>query len=172
MTATHVGDRFDRLPGSEEERSLAGRTTREAVLKYFEERFGIPRSTFEAYTFWEKGKGKVWAFRSELPSPVPVEAMGLHLLRTRQRFWKPTTDGMQLFGRAATRNCLELSRVDARTFWRGETQEIAWDGEPGYAIVTHQIGGAPEPLGIGLIVDEELRSMIPKGRRRDLQSGE
>lgn len=168
MTESHVGTRYDRLPAHDADRDLDGRPTRAEVLEYFAERFGIEPRAFDPYSLWEKGKGKIWAFRGTHSSPLAVEAMGIHLLRTRQRFWKPTTDAMQLFGRQATRNVLACSREQARAFWRGETQPIEWAGEQGYVIVTHPLGGEPEPLGVGLVVDDELRSVVPKARRRDL----
>lgn len=168
MTMENVGSRFDRLPERESERSVEGRPTRGEVLQFFTRRFGMSAGIFASYTFWEKGKGKIWAFRGEVPSPIEVETLGIHLLRTRQRFWKPTTDGIQLLGRHATKNVVTLSREDAVRFWRGEDQHLAWDGDQGYVIVSHELGGAREPLGVGLAVDGELRSLVPKGRRRDL----
>lgn len=168
MSPAETGDRYDRLPATDAERNVAERASREEVLAFFAERFGVDPAVFERYSFWEKGKGKVWAFRGEHPSPVAVEAMGIHLLRTRQRFWKPTTDAAQLFGQHVERNRLDLERAGARTFWRGESQEVSHVGDPGYVVVTVPVAGEPAPLGVGLWIDGELRSMVPKGRREEL----
>lgn len=168
MSDANVGSRFERLPAHPAERTVEGRPTRDAVIAYFNDRFGIDPSTFAGHSFWEKGKGKIWAFRSDHRSPLEVEALGIHLLRTRQRLWKPTTDGIQLFGVTATRNVIELSDDRARRFWQGEAQSMCRDCEPGYVIVTHRLVDEPVPLGVGLYVDAELRSMIPKARRRDI----
>ncbi len=162
------GSRFDRLPPTATERTVDGRATREAVLDWWDERYSIPPQTFENYSFWEKGAGKVWAFFGEMNSPVEIEALGITFLRTRQEHWKPTTDAVQRFGRHAERNVVELNRKKARRFVAGEDQQVNWDGDWGYLIAAHELAGEREPLGVGLFIDDELRSQIPKGRRRDL----
>ena len=160
---------FERLPATAADREVEGRATREAVVDFWTGRYGLPEGAFEAYTFWEKGAGKVWAFAADLPAPADVEAVGMTFLRTRQEHWKPTTDAVQRFGREATRNAIELGPDEARRFIAGETQELpAWDGDWGYLIATHGIAGAVEPIGVGLYVHGELRSQVPKGRRREL----
>ncbi|MFB6103753.1 MAG: hypothetical protein ABEJ57_01525 [Halobacteriaceae archaeon] len=163
--AQNDGAVAERLPTTPGERVVAGRPTRRAVLEFFSRRFGIPHSTFADHTFWEKGAGRVWAFGGELPSGQTVETLGLPLLRVRQAHWKPTTDGAQRFGEAATRNVLTVDRETAAAFFRGEDQAQAWDGDWGYLFVATDLG----VLGVGLFVHGELRSMIPKGRRRDLR---
>jgi NOL1/NOP2/fmu family ribosome biogenesis protein len=165
---TNVGDRFDRLPATAAERSVPERATRESVLDFWQERYGIDPAVFADHTFWERGAGKVWAFRGELPSPVETQGLGMTVLRTRQEHWKPTLEAAQRFGHHATRNCIHLPRPAARTFLAGEDQTIDWDGDWGYLLVTHDVAGEPEPLGVGLYVRGELRSMVPKGRRREL----
>lgn len=167
----NVPYRFERLPATDAEREVAGRPSRVAVLDWWHDRFGVPREVFDAYTFWEKGKGKVWALPFDLDSPVAVESLGLTILRTRQEHWKPTTDAVQRFGRFATRNVLDLDEPAAREFLAGETTEPAWDGDWGYLVVRHEIAGASEPIGVGLFVHDELRSMVPKGRRREFRDG-
>jgi NOL1/NOP2/fmu family ribosome biogenesis protein len=161
--------RFERLPATAADRDIEGRPTRKAVLQFWAQNYGVAPETFDRHTFWEKGAGKVWAFTSEPPSPVGVEAIGMTFLRTRQEHWKPTTDGVQRFGRYARANVLVLDRDEATQFLNGETQELPrWDGDWGYVIVSHQIAGDTEPIGVGLYLYGELRSQIPKGRQRDL----
>lgn len=162
------GTQFDRLPRSENDRMVEGRPSREAVIAFFVDRFGIPSGTFESHTFWEKGAGRVWAFAAEIPAPRRVEALGLPILRTRQEYWKPTTVGALRFCREATRNVIELDRSAAARFVAGNDQELDWEGDWGYLIASHVIAGTLEPIGVGLYVHGELQSMIPKGRRRTL----
>ncbi|WP_254537340.1 DUF7122 family protein [Halomarina litorea] len=164
----NVGHQFDRLPETADDREVEGRPSRRAVLDWWEERFGVPPAVFEDHTFWEKGSGKVWAFAGSVPHPSTIEALGMTLLRVRQEHWKPTTDGVQRFGRHATRNVVHLDREAARRFVAGEDQDVEWDGDWGYLVVTHDIAGGAEPLGVGLYLHGELRSQIPKGRRRVL----
>ncbi|QCC60562.1 hypothetical protein NP511_01030 [Natrinema thermotolerans] len=181
------GQRFDRLPATEAERDVEGRATREEVVDYFADRFGIPSETFDDYTFWEKGAGKIWLYGGEASTPLEIEAIGMTCLRTRQEHWKPTTDFVQRFGRAATDCVIDVEPAEARRFAAGEDQEIErWDGDWGYLIAAHDVGVGPtdqpggdgepvdrgerEPIGVGLYVHGELRSMVPKGRQRDLES--
>lgn len=163
-------DRFDRLPATEAERSAPDRPTREGVLAWWNERFSIDPGVFANHGFWERGAGKIWALRDDLgqPTPVEIEGLGMTALRTRQQHWKPTLEAAQRFGNAATRNVIELSDAAARAFFAGEDQEIPWDGDWGYLLVAHELAGDVEPVGVGLYVRGELRSQVPKGRRRDL----
>ena len=165
---SNSGQEFDRLPADESEREVERRATRAEVLDWWADRFGVPPETFDGHTFWEKGKGKIWAFASDTASPVGIEALGMTFLRTRQEHWKPTTNAVQRFGSEASENVLHLSEGEADAFVAGHDQELDWDGDWGYLIVTHEIAGAAEPIGVGLYVHGELRSQIPKGRQRDL----
>jgi NOL1/NOP2/fmu family ribosome biogenesis protein len=162
------GGRFDRLPATGAERTVEGRATRREVVDWWVERFGLDRETFAGYTFWEKGAGKVWAFAADVGSPADVEGLGMTFLRTRQEHWKPTTDAVQRFGREATANVVVLDPGEARTFLRGEDTDPDWDGDWGYLVAAHEIAGGVEPIGVGLYLYGELRSQMPKGRRRDL----
>ncbi|WP_178916412.1 hypothetical protein [Natronomonas gomsonensis] len=162
------GQVFNRLPATAAERDDEGRATREEVVDWWVDRFGLNPETFENYTFWEKGAGKVWAFASDLESPADVEGLGMTFLRTRQEHWKPTTDAVQRFGREATKNVVVLEEDDALAFLRGEDTDPAWDGDWGYLIAAHDIAGGVEPIGVGLYLYDELRSQMPKGRQREL----
>ena len=166
---TNVGTRFDRLPATADDRVVEGRPTRSEVLEWWDERFSVDPEVFDAYSFWERGAGKVWAFHGDLDSPVDIEGLGITFLRTRQEHWKPTLSAVQRFGRHASKNCIELTETEARRFFTGEDQELDWDGDWGYLVVTHELAGEQEPLGVGLYVYGELRSMVPKGRQRDLR---
>lgn len=163
MTEQHVGTRYDRLPATD---TGSERPSREAVLTYFDDRFGMEQSVFSPYTLWERGRGKIWAFRGEQESPVAVEAMGIHILRTRHRFWKPTTDAMQLFGGHATKNIVDISRSEASAFWQGDDVAIEWERDPSYVVVFHEYGRTRVPLGVGFAKENLLESLIPKGRQR------
>jgi NOL1/NOP2/fmu family ribosome biogenesis protein len=166
------GGRFDRLPATAADREVTGRASRAEVIEWWVDRFGLPDDTFDGYTFWEKGAGKIWIFAADLPSPTDVEGLGMTFLRTRQEHWKPTTNAVQRFGRAATRNVIELAPDAARRFLAGEDLEPDWDGDWGYLIVAHELAGGVEPIGVGLYVHDELRSVVPKGRRASLSPPE
>ncbi|MFB6353116.1 MAG: hypothetical protein ABEJ92_03430 [Halobacteriales archaeon] len=160
--------RYDRLPATAAERLLEARPTREGVVEFFADRYGVARATFDGHTFWEKGADSVWAVAGEEPDPIAVETLGLRLLRTGGHDWKPTTDGVQRFGDAAGRNVIRLDRAAARRFVAGDDQVVDWDGDRGYLIVATDVAGDRAPLGVGLFVDGTLRSQVPKARRVDV----
>jgi NOL1/NOP2/fmu family ribosome biogenesis protein len=159
---------FTRLPATDAAREDPDRPSRQEVLSFFDERFGIPPETFDAHTFWERGAGKIWLYRGEPPSPVDIEGLGMTCLRTRQEHWKPTLEAAQRFGDCADENVIHLDDDAAKRFIAGDDQQLPWEGDWGYLIVTHDIAGAVEPIGVGLYVHGELKSQVPKGRRREL----
>jgi len=164
----NVGQRFGRLPATPADREVAGRVSREEVIDFFDERFGIEPAVFDPFTFWEKGKGKIWIFADTVPSPLRVEGSGMTVLRTRQEHWKPTHSAAQRFGRQADNNVIDLDGEAAAAFVRAENQELEWDGDWGYLIAAHELGGEREPIGVGLYLYGELRSTVPKGNREEL----
>lgn len=166
----NVGEQFDRLPTTAEDREVRGRATRAEVVEYFDDRFDVGPQTFTNHSFWEKGAGRIWAYSGSISAPQRIEALGLPILRTRQEHWKPTSVGVRRFCRSADSNVLVLPRSQATRFVAGETLEPAWTGDWGYLIVAHVLAGRVEPIGVGLYVHGELQSKIPKGDRRSLQS--
>ncbi|AWB27303.1 DUF7122 family protein [Halococcoides cellulosivorans] len=170
MTDDHVGTRFDRVAKTEAERDREHRPSRAAICEFFAERFGIEPAVFDEYSFWERGKGKIWAFRGDLDSPVEIEALGMVVLRADQKHWKPTTSAAQQFGAAASECVVNLDETPARRFLAGDSQDLDWDGDWGYVIVTHDLDGERIPIGVGLYLHGELRSQLPTGRQRDLDA--
>ncbi|MFB6154966.1 MAG: hypothetical protein ABEJ22_03655 [Haloferacaceae archaeon] len=154
------------MPATPAAREIPGRAGRREVLDWWEERFGVPPETFADFTFWEKGKGKIWALHGDVVDPIRIEALGMTFLRTRQEHWKPTTEAVQRFGGFATRNVVELEAEEAAAFAAGRDQELDWDGDWGYLVAAHRLAGDLEPLGVGLYLHGELRSVVPKGRQR------
>jgi NOL1/NOP2/fmu family ribosome biogenesis protein len=167
---TNDGQVFDRLPATASGRRVPGRPTRAEVVDWWVERFGLDPSTFDGVTFWEKGAGKVWAFAGDLPADrVDVEGVGMTFLRTRQEHWKPTTTAALRYGRDATRNVIELEPEAAVRFAAGRDGPVEWDGDWGYLIAAHRFAGGLEPIGVGLYLHGELRSVVPKGSREELR---
>lgn len=160
-------DRFDRLPADGGDGPHGSEPTRESVLRYWEDRFGVDRQNFENHTFWEKGAGSVWSVTGDAPDPIAIESLGLRLLRTGGEHWKPTTNGVQRFGDTAISNVIELDRDQAARFVAGETLSIDWDGDWGFLIASTDLGGTAAVLGVGLYTYGELASNVPKSRRVD-----
>jgi NOL1/NOP2/fmu family ribosome biogenesis protein len=69
-----------------------------------------------------------------------------------------------------TRNVIDLDADRARRFLAGEDLTPEWDGDWGYLVVAHDVAGGREPIGVGLYVHDELRSVVPKGRRASIPS--
>ncbi|QZA89003.1 hypothetical protein K0C01_02225 [Salinarchaeum sp. IM2453] len=163
----HDGQRFDRLPATDADRTDPDRPTREEVLEWWEDRFDIDQSVFADFSFWERGRGKIWITRGDAPDPIAIEGLGMTFLRTRSEYWKPTTDAVQRFGHLASKNVITLSAGEAAAFISGYDQNLDWDGDWGYLIAAIEIDDERVLLGVGLYVHGELQSMISKGRRRD-----
>jgi NOL1/NOP2/fmu family ribosome biogenesis protein len=161
--------RFDRVPATDADRSVPERPSRAAIVDWWADRFGVDPATWDAYTFWERGAGKIWALRDDhaLSTPTDVEGLGLTCVRTRQEHWKPTLEAAQRFGQDATGEVITLSRAEAEAFLAGHNQALDWDGDWGYLLVAHEVAGSREVIGVGLYLHGELRSQVPKGRRRN-----
>lgn len=157
--------RFDRVPETGGDDTTPGR---DAILEWWSTRYGVAEDTFVDHTFWERGLGNIWCVYGDFPDPIDVEGLGMVCLRTRGHDWKPTTNAAQRFGDAATRNVLILDADRAARFVAGETQEVAWDGDRGYLLIATELQGLRPVLGVGQYIDGELRSVVPKGRRRTL----
>ena len=77
---------------------------------------------------------------------------------------KPSTNLLQMFGKLAKRNFLELSREDAIRFIRGEDLDSK-EGDDGYVILKHK----GIPLGCGLLKEGHIKNMVPKAKRLDVE---
>lgn len=155
------------------------RVERDRVVGFWREKFGVPQETFDEYIFYKKGAKKVWAVRreavgavegdeAETPETLDYESVGLPLMRIGGEHDKPTTDALQLFGDAVTKNSVEVDAGDARAFVRGEDIDIEFGEDMvdlGYVVVKHD----GHVLGCGLYFPGELRSQVPKGRRVELR---
>lgn len=154
------------------------RVERDRVVGFWREKFGVPQETFDGYVFYKKGAKKVWAVKretvgalvgedadeAETLETLDYESVGLPLMRIGGEHDKPTTDALQRFGDAVTRNDVSLGAEGARAFVRGETVDIEFGEDEvdlGYVVVKHD----GRVLGCGLYFPGELRSQIPKGRR-------
>lgn len=130
------------------------------VAEMMGSRFGMPPEAFEGVSFFLRGRN-VWAFSLPQVPDLDFEAVGLRFLSVRGRVPKPTTYALQLFGRFATKNAVDLSDGEARRFIAGKRQSLVADLEDGYVVVSHR----GDVLGCGLYSRGELISQLPKERR-------
>ena len=130
------------------------------VADLWNSRFGIPLSAFSDYVFFQKAHS-VWASNDAFLPRLSYEAIGMRIMKLKDRPWKPTTSALQVFGQDATKNLIHLDSTGARTFMEGKTLAIDSDSEPGYVVVFYR----GEVLGCGLYSKGKLVSHIPKERR-------
>lgn len=139
---------------------------REEILAYFSGRFGIPRDSLGEYAFIKERK-TIWiaagvAGLEEALRELKIEAAGIPLLRMRVPGGKPTTAGLQLLGKRATRNAVDLDPGAFAEFLEAGAVRRSFPAEPGYVIVRWR----GEVLGCGLYKPGVLLSQIPKERVR------
>lgn len=153
---------------------LAGR-----VASALADRFGVPPDALKARRLYVGGQDRVHLgpedpVDGDLLSALQPDTGGLPAARP-QATVKPTTDLLQLVGRHATRNVVLLGRDAARRYVAGEDLE-AGTWEPvegtttGWVVVRYvddATGGAFD-LGCGLLREDRLENVLPKGRRVEL----
>ena len=135
----------------------------EAFLKYMKERFGIGADAFSGLVFEELSKGRLFAYSDSgkltvdrtLNRGLPMARIGSNMSI------KPTTVMIQLFGKRATENVVQLTKEQAESFAKGEETSPETDSEDGYVITSYN----GVPLGCGHLNSGRLRSMVPKAKR-------
>jgi hypothetical protein len=133
------------------------------VLKYFRERFGISESCFDDYGLYMGSRGRVYLGPKNLIDKPPIVAPGVLVARVSEAI-KPTSNFLQMFGRRATSNIVEISREQAIAYARGDDLD-AEPGDDGYVIVSY--GG--QPLGCGMRKGTSIKNLLPKSKRQELK---
>lgn len=133
---------------------------KDAVVSLWNERFGIPEEVFERISFFKRGR-MIWAFSLPEIPPFRCESVGMRVMSMRESPWKPTTYALQLWGRYARKNVIDLDDEMARRFFAGESLELRGPVERGYVVVTH-MGSV---IGCGLYTPGRLISQLPRERR-------
>lgn len=135
------------------------------VLDYLERRFGIERKVFSQYVI--SGDEK-WLFITSRPAAdfaqLRAVRRGLKFALVYRDLVKLSTAAVQIFGRHASKNVLELDCDQMRRFVSGGTIEIAYDPadvEEGPVIVKHQ----GWPIGLGIYRAGRVKSQIPREKR-------
>ena len=142
---------------------IIDKNQREFILSGLEERFGLGQSLFEHFLFFEATKGRVF-----ITSKIPHEALGYYIQTLGQLFCrldatvKPSTNMIQIFGKHATKNVLELEKTDAQKAITGFDLEIKESNcSDGYVILKYKNFF----LGCGLLKNGQVKNMIPKAKR-------
>ncbi len=129
----------------------------EAFTTYLFERFGIslPKDiSFEGEKTLRVMNDELKMFKTSTPK-------GIRASRMKGVFPKPTTNFIQLFGNLATKNVVEVDRADAVRYFKQENLKTDQTAKTGYVILKYNLA----VLGIGFYKDNEIRNMLPKGRK-------
>ena len=136
-------------------------TTKKVFLE-LTRRFGFPEEMFNRWAGVEHAEDVFIASpEAQEFDQLKVVRKGLRLARIFAHGVKPTTNAMQVFGRYAIRNVLDLDSQQAHRFVQGEELQLEAAVEPGFVIVRHD-GFA---VGVGLYKQGVLKSQIPHSRR-------
>ncbi|HPS92658.1 MAG TPA: hypothetical protein PKV33_10905 [Methanothrix sp.] len=147
-------------PGSSRVRNVFEPLERSLITKLWQERFAVPEQEFSGYRFFRKAKS-IWAASDvDLPA-LSYESIGMRIMNCKDRPWKPTTSALQVFGRFASKNTMDLTSDEAKIFLEGGTQSIESGCEAGYVVVFYR----GDILGCGLYSHGKLVSQMPKERR-------
>jgi len=142
---------------------ILDKNQRASILSGLEERFGLDQNLFDPFLLFEATKGRIF-----ITSQIPHEALKYYIQTLGQLFCrldastKPSTNMIQIFGKHATKNVLELEKSNAQNAITGfdlETKES--NCSDGYVILKYKSFF----LGCGLLKEGKLKNMIPKAKR-------
>jgi NOL1/NOP2/fmu family ribosome biogenesis protein len=137
------------------------------IVKDVERRFGINRSHFRNVSFITRAE-KIWIASSSVAekdlNKLKIEAVGMLFGRyfPNEEKFKPTTNALQIFGKYATKNVVEISSVELQTYLTGFDIQKKADVENGFVII--KCNG--DIIGCGLYKDGIIKNQIPKHRRK------
>jgi len=131
------------------------------VESYFSERFALPTETFSDFLFWKSahayGVIPKDAHAESLRS-IKVHSAGMVILREVGQYLKPTTHALQIFGRLARRNVLELNKENLLELLENRILTLCPPVEPGYIILTYR----QDILGCGLALPDRIVHQFPR----------
>jgi NOL1/NOP2/fmu family ribosome biogenesis protein len=125
------------------------------------ERFGIPGDAFAGLRALEEQE-TIFVGTREVMEFDAVRPMrrGIRMARVYPYSMKPTTFGMQVLGRQATRNVIELSDEQVRRLINGESLNIEANAENGFVLLRWK----GFVVGVGFYKRPVLKSQIPRFR--------
>ena len=134
----------------------------ESLLESLNERFGFPVKIFEDFAFL-LSKERVYIVSKDLPALENVKIVTQGFLFARlDKTTKPSTNMIQLFGKHATKNIVELEKQEVEVLIYGEDiPKETKNTNDGYVILRYKNYN----LGCGLLKEGKLTGLIPKGKR-------
>ncbi len=141
---------------------------RDQVLDYLELRFGLLRTLFDDFGFYAGPKGRVIVGPKQYDETIVPDTAGLLIARVHKSV-KPTTNLLQIFGALATRNTITLSRAQTLKYLQGldikPTEDDIVDATNGYVLLRYD----RYALGCGLFQDGQVKNMLPRAKRIELE---
>ena len=137
---------------------------RREAIRFFEERFGVPREILDGLTFIDRGN-EIWACRSAPPPGIDsVRPPGLRALRRQGAGLKPTSTFLAALGDRVTAARVDLDRAALHQLLLGQRIPYPYDAEDGHVALCFR----RDVLGCGRVRGGLLQALIPTGRRREL----
>ena len=145
-------------------------TDRSTVETYFRERFAISPEVFREYQFYKADKG-FWMTSAQGADKYTglkrIECLGIRILKGEERSLKPTTYALQLFGRYAKINVVDINRDELKKLLEEGSLPGRLDNvDEGYVIIRYR----GDVLGCGFYSKGLLRGRFRKGRSGALAS--
>jgi len=135
------------------------------LLAGFEAGMGLHPAIFAPFRFWQRTpRSSIWLTPADWqPPPVPMDALGLLVLRDPPPHGRPTTVFALRFGHLATRGVLDLAPEHIQAVLAGQPIGLA-DTSTGWRILRWR-GRA---FGWGWLADGHLRPELPTATLIDL----
>ncbi|MCG6880813.1 MAG: hypothetical protein LJE96_16915 [Deltaproteobacteria bacterium] len=146
---------------------MAGNESRQTILTYLLERFGIPSEVLDGYYLFEGKKGWFILGKSEQVKDgtrLKVSKVGLRAFRKVGHFIKPTTRFIQAFGRHATKGIFHMDLLQLKTLIRIGEIPVDLALEKGYVVLSLEDNVI---LGLGFYIHGTLRSQLPRNQIRE-----
>lgn len=131
-------------------------------VRELKERFGIPDEVFDRLAAVEDQE-TVFVGTPEVMGFDDVRPMrrGIRLARVFPHSLKPTTFGMQVLGRHATRNVIDVSDEQAKRLINGGSVSADFGAENGFVLLRWR----GFTVGVGFYKRPVLKSQIPRFRQ-------
>ena len=145
--------------------ALAETVDRHFLFSYLENRFGIPEELFDGCLLFRKKKSW-WLLKhsSYVASAAhfKISIPGFKAFQRINRYIKPTTRFIQIFGRHATRAIVKIKQSEFKNLETGEPFHVDHPLENGYVILSFR----EHLLGLGLLIDATILPQIPRKENR------
>ena len=144
--------------------ALAEAADRHLLFSYVEYRFGIQEELFEGFLLFRKRKSW-WLLRHsphvDSAAHFKVSIPGFKAFQKINRYIKPTTRFIQVFGRHATGAIIKIKRKEFEYLKSGIPFPADLALENGYVIISFR----EHVLGLGLLINDVIHPQIPRKDR-------